>query len=81
MLTLLAFLLYPLVWQHGALPRPAPGTGLKVHFVKPDGEKVTVEANEGESLLDVARAYDLDLEGKRSGLVFTLMFTAKKSKH
>ncbi|KAF9113730.1 hypothetical protein BGX27_000891 [Mortierella sp. AM989] len=51
------------VWQHGALPRPAPGTGLKVHFVKPDGEKVTVEANEGESLLDVARAYDLDLEG------------------
>ncbi|KAF8936675.1 hypothetical protein BGZ58_003861 [Dissophora ornata] len=51
------------VCQHGALPRPAPGTGLKVHFVKHDGEKVTVEANDGESLLDVARANDLDVEG------------------
>ncbi|KAF9348904.1 hypothetical protein BGX26_012735 [Mortierella sp. AD094] len=51
------------VWQHGALPRPAPGTGFKVHFIKPDGEKVTVEANDGESLLDVARANDLDVEG------------------
>ncbi|KAF9205940.1 hypothetical protein BGZ49_003275 [Haplosporangium sp. Z 27] len=51
------------VLQHGALPRPAPGTGFKVHFIKPDGEKVTVEANDGESLLDVARANDLDVEG------------------
>ncbi|KAG0364155.1 hypothetical protein BGZ54_007789, partial [Gamsiella multidivaricata] len=50
-------------WQHGALPRPSPGTGLKVHFIKQDGEKVTVEANDGESLLDVARANDLDVEG------------------
>ncbi|KAI8360573.1 2Fe-2S ferredoxin-type domain-containing protein [Mortierella sp. GBAus27b] len=41
----------------------APGTGYKVHFIKPDGEKVTVEANEDESLLDVARANDLDVEG------------------
>ncbi|KAI1316589.1 hypothetical protein EDD11_009714 [Mortierella claussenii] len=51
------------VWQHGALPRPAPGTGFKVNFVKQDGETVTVEANDGESLLDVARANDLDVEG------------------
>ncbi|KAF9438187.1 hypothetical protein BGZ76_009285 [Entomortierella beljakovae] len=51
------------VWQHGALPRPAPGKGFKVHFIKPDGEKVTAEANDGESLLDLSRAYDLDLEG------------------
>ncbi|KAF9913573.1 hypothetical protein BX616_009863 [Lobosporangium transversale] len=51
------------VWCHGALPRPAPGTGFKVNFIKPDGEKVTVEANNGESLLDVARANDLDVEG------------------
>lgn len=28
-----------------------------------EGETVTVEANEGESLLDVARANDLDVEG------------------
>ncbi|KAF9357512.1 hypothetical protein BGX34_009348 [Mortierella sp. NVP85] len=50
-------------WKHGALPRPAPGTGFKVHFIKQDGEKVTVEANDGESLLDLARAHDLDVEG------------------
>jgi hypothetical protein len=53
-----------IAWKHGALPRPAPGTGFKVHFIKQDGEKVTVEANDGESLLDVARANDLDVEGK-----------------
>jgi hypothetical protein len=46
------------------LPRPAPGTGIKVNFVKPNGEVVTVEANEGESLLDLARANDMDVEGK-----------------
>ncbi|KAG0225859.1 hypothetical protein BGX31_007483 [Mortierella sp. GBA43] len=49
--------------KHDVRPRPAPGTGYKVHFIKPDGEKVTVEANEDESLLDVARANDLDVEG------------------
>lgn len=46
------------------MPRPAPGTGIKVNFVKPNGETVTVEANEGESLLDLARANDMDVEGK-----------------
>ncbi|KAF9368897.1 hypothetical protein CPC16_004944 [Podila verticillata] len=51
------------VWQHGALPRPAPGQGIKVNFVTREGETVTVEANEGESLLDLARANDLDVEG------------------
>ncbi|KAF9151807.1 hypothetical protein BG015_006189 [Linnemannia schmuckeri] len=51
------------VWQHGSMPRPAPGTGIKVNFVKPNGETVTVEANEGESLLDLARANDMDVEG------------------
>ncbi|KAF9923995.1 Adrenodoxin-like protein 1, mitochondrial [Linnemannia zychae] len=51
------------VWQHESKPRPAPGTGIKVNFVKPDGETVSVEANEGESLLDLARANDLDVEG------------------
>ena len=49
--------------KHGALPRPAPGTGCKVNFITREGETVTVEANVGESLLDVARANDLDVEG------------------
>ncbi|KAG0031729.1 hypothetical protein BGZ82_006845 [Podila clonocystis] len=51
------------VWQHGAMARPAPGQGIKVNFITREGETVTVEANEGESLLDVARANDLDVEG------------------
>ncbi|KAG0086063.1 hypothetical protein BGZ93_008169 [Podila epicladia] len=51
------------VWHHGAMPRPAPGQGIKVNFITREGETVTVEANEGESLLDVARANDLDVEG------------------
>ncbi|KAF9407816.1 hypothetical protein BGZ94_002554 [Podila epigama] len=45
------------------MPRPAPGTGIKVNFITQEGKTVTVEANEGESLLDVARANDLDVEG------------------
>lgn len=45
------------------MPRPAPGQGIKVNFVTREGETVTVEANEGESLLDLARANDLDVEG------------------
>lgn len=45
------------------MPRPAPGQGIKVNFITREGETVTVEANEGESLLDLARANDLDVEG------------------
>ena len=35
----------------------------KVTFILPDGSKKTVEANEGDSILELAHAHRLDLEG------------------
>jgi hypothetical protein len=65
--------------QHGGLEggRPKAGTGIKVHFKKHNGEEIcTVEANEGDDLVDIAQVgsfcmappahseqeYDLDIE-------------------
>ncbi|KAF9400624.1 hypothetical protein BGZ94_005416 [Podila epigama] len=43
--------------------RPGPGEGFEVNFVLHDGEEVSVRAFENESLLDVAWANDIDIEG------------------
>jgi len=55
--------------QHG-ISRPAPGTGIKAHFQDSKGNLLkTVEGNEGDSLLDIAHEYDIDLEGACEGSV------------
>ncbi|KAJ1591096.1 hypothetical protein NDA11_006109 [Ustilago hordei] len=55
---------------HGGITRPAPGTGVKIHFVDPKGEPLkSVEANEGDDLLSVAHEYDIDLEGACEGSI------------
>ncbi|KAF9121756.1 hypothetical protein BGW39_010278 [Mortierella sp. 14UC] len=43
--------------------RPGPGEGFTVNFIMQDGEEISVQAHEGESLLDVAWANDIDIEG------------------
>ncbi|KAF9580359.1 hypothetical protein BGW38_003032 [Lunasporangiospora selenospora] len=43
--------------------RPGPDQGFAVNFVLQDGEEISVRAFEGESLLDVAWANDIDIEG------------------
>lgn len=40
---------------------------IKVTFVKPDGEKVTVDAKIGDSMLEVAHANKIDVEGACGG--------------
>lgn len=50
------------VASHGGKGRPKPGEGITLHFKKPDGEIVTVEANEGDDIVDVSWEYDLDIE-------------------
>lgn len=35
-----------------------------VHFIMPDGEEISVKAVEGDSMLDLAQRYDIDLECK-----------------
>ncbi|CAL1709465.1 unnamed protein product [Somion occarium] len=56
--------------QHGPITRPAPGTGIKVHFKDSKGNLIkTVEANEGDDILSIAHEYDIDLEGACEGSV------------
>lgn len=47
-------------------PRPAAAAGkktIKVTFVKPSGDRVTVDAPVGDSMLEVAHANNIDIEG------------------
>ncbi|KNC96226.1 adrenodoxin [Spizellomyces punctatus DAOM BR117] len=52
---------------HKAVEKPKTGEGLQVNYITPDGEKVTVYAKEGDNLLDIAHANDIDLEGACEG--------------
>ncbi|KAG0374017.1 hypothetical protein BGX24_010950 [Mortierella sp. AD032] len=49
--------------QYSKRGRPGPGQGFTVNFIMQDGEEISVQAHEGESLLDVAWANDIDIEG------------------
>ncbi|KAG8964092.1 hypothetical protein FRC03_002224 [Tulasnella sp. 419] len=55
---------------HNTITRPEPGTGIKLHFQDSKGELIkTVEANEGDNILDIAHEHDIDLEGACEGSV------------
>ncbi|KAI0700215.1 ferredoxin [Cytidiella melzeri] len=55
---------------HGDLTRPAPGTGITVHFKDAKGNPLkTVEGNEGDDILSLAHEHDIDLEGACEGSV------------
>ena len=45
----------------------AGGAPIKVTFVKPDGSRVTVDAPIGDSMLEVAHANKIDIEGACGG--------------
>ncbi|EGO26706.1 hypothetical protein SERLADRAFT_464040 [Serpula lacrymans var. lacrymans S7.9] len=52
------------VQRHGSLTRPAPGTGITVHFKDSKGALIkTIEGNEGDDILSLAHEHDIDLEG------------------
>lgn len=40
-----------------------------VHFIMPDGEEISVKAVEGDSMLDLAQRYDIDLECKGANCI------------
>ncbi|KDQ12421.1 hypothetical protein BOTBODRAFT_176370 [Botryobasidium botryosum FD-172 SS1] len=55
---------------HGNITRPKPGTGIKVNFKDSKGQLIkTIEANEGDNLLEIAHEHDIDLEGACEGSV------------
>ncbi|KAG8908855.1 hypothetical protein FRC01_007244 [Tulasnella sp. 417] len=52
------------VVRHNEIVPPEPGTGIKIHFKDHQGELIkTIEGSEGDSILDLAHEYDIDLEG------------------
>ncbi|EGP85037.1 uncharacterized protein MYCGRDRAFT_74842 [Zymoseptoria tritici IPO323] len=55
------------VRQHGDLTPPKPGEERKVTFIDKDGQESTFEVADGDNLLDIAQANDLEMEGACGG--------------
>lgn len=52
--------------QHGHITPPKPGEELYVTFIDKEGKEHKLAVSEGDNLLDIAQAHDLEMEGKRS---------------
>ncbi|KAH8702226.1 2Fe-2S iron-sulfur cluster binding domain protein [Talaromyces proteolyticus] len=48
---------------HGHITPPRPGEEINVTFIDKDGEKYDFQVSEGDNLLDIAQANDLEMEG------------------
>ncbi|KAK8222586.1 2Fe-2S ferredoxin-type domain-containing protein [Phyllosticta paracitricarpa] len=53
--------------RHGHLHTPKPGEERKVTFIDKDGDEHTFEVADGDNLLDIAQANDLEMEGACGG--------------
>ncbi|KAG2736108.1 hypothetical protein G9P44_000198 [Scheffersomyces stipitis] len=52
---------------HGHIHKPNPGEELHITFITKDGSQFTYEVAEGDNILDIAQAYNLDMEGACGG--------------
>lgn len=52
---------------HGHIHKPKPGEELKITFILKDGLQHTFEVAEGDNILDIAQAHNLDMEGACGG--------------
>ena len=52
---------------HGHIHKPKPGEELHITFITKDGLQHTFEVAEGDNLLDIAQAHNLDMEGACGG--------------
>ncbi|KAE8553187.1 hypothetical protein EYB25_004568 [Talaromyces marneffei] len=52
---------------HGHITPPKPGEEINVSFIDKDGEKYDFQVSEGDNLLDIAQANDLEMEGACGG--------------
>ncbi|CAD0054526.1 unnamed protein product [Aureobasidium pullulans] len=52
---------------HAHLDPPKPGEERKVTFIDKDGDEYTYEVADGDNLLDIAQANDLEMEGACGG--------------
>ncbi|KAF7187011.1 Adrenodoxin-like, mitochondrial [Pseudocercospora fuligena] len=55
------------VRQHGDITPPKPGEERKVTFIDKEGQEHTFEVADGDNLLDIAQANDLEMEGACGG--------------
>jgi len=53
--------------KHGDITPPKPGEELHITFIDKDGAAHTYEVAEGDNLLDIAQANDLEMEGACGG--------------
>lgn len=53
-------------YRHGHIDPPKPGEELHVTFIDKDGDQHEFEVAEGDNLLDIAQANDLEMEGEVS---------------
>lgn len=51
-------------YNHGHIDPPKPGEELHVTFIDKDGDQYDFEVSEGDNLLDIAQANDLEMEGE-----------------
>lgn len=52
---------------HGHVHKPKPGEELHITFITKDGKQHTYEVAEGDNILDIAQANNLDMEGACGG--------------
>lgn len=52
---------------HGHITPPKPGEEINVSFIDKDGERHDFQVSEGDNLLDIAQANDLEMEGACGG--------------
>lgn len=52
---------------HGHLHKPNPGEELRITFITKDGLQETFEVAEGDNILDIAQANNLEMEGACGG--------------
>lgn len=55
------------VQQHGHIHKPKAGEELHITFITKEGEQLTYEVAEGDTVLDIAQANNLDMEGACGG--------------
>ncbi|CAD1809655.1 2Fe-2S iron-sulfur cluster binding domain family protein [Candida parapsilosis] len=55
------------ILSHGHLHTPKPGEELHITFITKDGNQYTYEVAEGDNILDIAQAHNLDMEGACGG--------------
>ncbi|KAF2436846.1 ferredoxin [Tothia fuscella] len=53
--------------SHGHIQKPKPGEERKITFIDKDGDEHTFEVADGDNLLDIAQANDLEMEGACGG--------------